>query len=73
MLISLPLALILLAADPPVITIDRDNVEITQSCTIKIDEHAGPIIDADNKLVIDREDEILKATLISFGGELLRK
>jgi NAD(P) transhydrogenase subunit alpha len=31
------------------------------------------IIDADNKLVIDREDEILKATLISFGGELLRK
>jgi NAD(P) transhydrogenase subunit alpha len=31
------------------------------------------IIDADNKLVIDREDEILKATLLSFGGELLRK
>ncbi len=31
------------------------------------------IIDADHKLVIDREDVILKATLISFGGELLRK
>jgi NAD(P) transhydrogenase subunit alpha len=31
------------------------------------------IIDAEHKLVIDREDEILKATLLSFGGELLRK
>jgi NAD(P) transhydrogenase subunit alpha len=31
------------------------------------------IIDKDDKLVIDREDEILKATLLCAGGELLRK
>ncbi|MGZ8290091.1 MAG: Re/Si-specific NAD(P)(+) transhydrogenase subunit alpha [Telluria sp.] len=31
------------------------------------------IIDKDEKLVIDREDEILKATLMCAGGEALRK
>ena len=31
------------------------------------------IIDKDDKLVIDREDEILKATLVCAGGEVLRK
>jgi NAD(P) transhydrogenase subunit alpha len=32
------------------------------------------IIDKDaDKLVIDREDEIIKATLLCTGGELLRK
>jgi NAD(P) transhydrogenase subunit alpha len=31
------------------------------------------IIDKDDKLVIDREDEIIKATLLCAGGELLRK
>jgi NAD(P) transhydrogenase subunit alpha len=31
------------------------------------------ILDKEDKLVIDREDEILKATLLSHGGELLRK
>ena len=31
------------------------------------------IIDKDNKLVIDREDEILKASLVCFGGDVLRK
>ncbi|SEO37885.1 NAD(P) transhydrogenase subunit alpha [Duganella sp. CF517] len=31
------------------------------------------IIDKDDKLAIDREDEIIKATLLCAGGELLRK
>jgi NAD(P) transhydrogenase subunit alpha len=31
------------------------------------------IIDKEEKLVIDREDEIIKATLLCAGGELLRK
>jgi len=31
------------------------------------------IIDKDDRLVIDREDEIIKATLLCAGGELLRK
>lgn len=31
------------------------------------------IFDKEDKLVIDREDEILKATLLCAGGELLRK
>jgi H+-translocating NAD(P) transhydrogenase subunit alpha len=31
------------------------------------------IIDKDEQLVIDREDEIIKATLVCFGGEVLRK
>ena len=31
------------------------------------------IIDKDDQLVIDREDEILKATLVCAGGEVLRK
>jgi NAD(P) transhydrogenase subunit alpha len=31
------------------------------------------IIDKDENLVIDREDEILKATLVCAGGEVLRK
>ena len=31
------------------------------------------IVDKDAKLVIDREDEILKATLVCFGGAVLRK
>jgi NAD(P) transhydrogenase subunit alpha len=31
------------------------------------------IIDKDDKLTIDREDEIIKATLLCAGGELLRK
>ena len=31
------------------------------------------IIDKDDQLVIDREDEIIKATLLCSGGELLRK
>jgi len=40
----------LIVGVPPVITVDRDNVEITQSCTIKI--AAVPIADADNNGVI---------------------
>jgi NAD(P) transhydrogenase subunit alpha len=31
------------------------------------------IIDKDDQLVIDREDDILKASLICSGGEVLRK
>jgi NAD(P) transhydrogenase subunit alpha len=31
------------------------------------------LIDKDDKLVIDREDEIVKATLLCAGGEVLRK
>ncbi|MFT5645262.1 MAG: NAD(P) transhydrogenase subunit alpha [Janthinobacterium sp.] len=31
------------------------------------------IVDKDNNLVIDREEEILKASLMCFGGEVLRK
>ena len=31
------------------------------------------VIDKDDQLVIDREDEIIKATLLCTGGELLRK
>jgi NAD(P) transhydrogenase subunit alpha len=31
------------------------------------------IIDKDDQLVIDREDEILKASLVCAGGEILRK
>jgi NAD(P) transhydrogenase subunit alpha len=31
------------------------------------------IIDKDDQLVIDREDEILKASLVCAGGEVLRK
>ena len=31
------------------------------------------VIDKDDKLVIDREEEILKASLVCFGGEVLRK
>ncbi len=31
------------------------------------------IVDKDANLVIDREDEILKATLVCFGGDVLRK
>lgn len=37
-------------ADPPVITIDRDNVEITESCVIQI--AADHIVDADGNGVI---------------------
>jgi NAD(P) transhydrogenase subunit alpha len=31
------------------------------------------IVDQDHNLVIDREEEILKASLVCFGGEVLRK
>jgi NAD(P) transhydrogenase subunit alpha len=31
------------------------------------------IVDKDQQLVIDREDEILKASLVCFGGDVLRK
>jgi NAD(P) transhydrogenase subunit alpha len=31
------------------------------------------IVDKDHNLVIDREEEILKASLVCFGGEVLRK
>ena len=31
------------------------------------------VIDKDHQLVIDREEEILKASLVCFGGEVLRK
>ncbi|MRV75427.1 Re/Si-specific NAD(P)(+) transhydrogenase subunit alpha [Duganella sp. FT92W] len=31
------------------------------------------VFDKEDKLVIDREDEIIKATLIAMGGEVLRK
>ena len=31
------------------------------------------VIDKDDQLVIDREEEILKASLVCFGGEVLRK
>ena len=31
------------------------------------------VIDKDEQLVIDREEEILKASLVCFGGEVLRK
>jgi NAD(P) transhydrogenase subunit alpha len=31
------------------------------------------IVDKDHQLVIDREEEILKASLVCFGGEVLRK
>jgi H+-translocating NAD(P) transhydrogenase subunit alpha len=31
------------------------------------------LIDKENKLVINREDEILAATLVCHGGEVLRK
>jgi H+-translocating NAD(P) transhydrogenase subunit alpha len=31
------------------------------------------VIDKEDKLTIDREDEIIKATLIAYGGEVLRK
>jgi H+-translocating NAD(P) transhydrogenase subunit alpha len=31
------------------------------------------VVDKDDKLTIDREDEILKATLVCFDGEVLRK
>ncbi len=31
------------------------------------------IIDKDDRLVIDREEEILKASLVCFGGDVLRK
>jgi NAD(P) transhydrogenase subunit alpha len=31
------------------------------------------ILDKDDRLVIDREDEIIKATLVTHGGDALRK
>jgi NAD(P) transhydrogenase subunit alpha len=31
------------------------------------------LINKEDQLVIDREDEIIKATLLCSGGELLRK
>jgi NAD(P) transhydrogenase subunit alpha len=31
------------------------------------------IIDKEDKLAIDREDDIIKATLLCAGGEVLRK
>jgi parallel beta-helix repeat protein len=37
-------------ADPPLVTIDRDNVEIAQSCRVKV--AASPIVDADGNGVI---------------------
>jgi NAD(P) transhydrogenase subunit alpha len=31
------------------------------------------VIDKDGKLVIDREDEIVRATLVAIDGDVLRK
>lgn len=50
-IISLLLASAVAEADPPlVVRVDRDNIEITQSCTLEIS--AEPIIDADGNGVI---------------------
>ena len=47
---SLLISLALAQTPPPTITVDRDNIEITKSCTIKIAR--DPIEDADNNGVI---------------------
>jgi nitrous oxidase accessory protein NosD len=57
------LVLLLLATPPPVVTVDRDNVEITESCTVRVG--ATPIIDADGNGVIQiTADDVM----VDFAG-----
>jgi parallel beta-helix repeat protein len=50
MIIAAIVGLLVSQVATPVVTVDRDNVEITQSCKIKIDSQC--IVDADNNGVI---------------------
>ncbi|MHC4416818.1 MAG: right-handed parallel beta-helix repeat-containing protein [Planctomycetota bacterium] len=54
------------AAEPPVIVIDRDNVEITTSCTVRIDRPW--IADADGNGVIHITGD---GVTVDFGGQVL--
>jgi parallel beta-helix repeat protein len=53
-------------AEPPVIVVDRDNVEITTSCTVRIDRPW--IADADNNGVIQITGDDIT---VDFGGQTL--
>jgi nitrous oxidase accessory protein NosD len=66
--VTVPLFLICAAAgaQPPVIVVDRDNVEITTSCTVRIDRPW--ITDADGNGVIHITAD---GVTVDFGGQVL--
>ena len=62
-----PLVVALGAPDPlPLVTVDRDNVVITESCRVRVT--ASPIVDADNNGVIRIQGRDITVT---FEGEPL--
>jgi hypothetical protein len=67
-MVTVPLFLICAAtaAEPPVIVVDRDNVEITTSCTVRIDRPW--IADADGNGVIHITAD---GVTVDFGGQAL--
>ncbi|MHC4768441.1 MAG: right-handed parallel beta-helix repeat-containing protein, partial [Planctomycetota bacterium] len=67
-MVTVPLFLICAAAvaQPPVIVVDRDNVEITTSCTVRIDRPW--ITDADGNGVIHITAD---GVTVDFGGQVL--
>ncbi|MHC4414538.1 MAG: right-handed parallel beta-helix repeat-containing protein [Planctomycetota bacterium] len=63
----LPLVLLALAAaDPPVVIVDRDNVEITTSCTVRVE---APIVDGDGDGVIHVTSD---GVTVDLAGTTLR-
>lgn len=65
MMIVVPM--LVLAADPTVVVVDRDNVAITESCSVTIADQ--PIVDADGNGVIQITG---KGITVDFGGARLR-
>ncbi len=64
---SLIVAIATSVTDPPVVTVDRDNVVITETCRVRVT--ASPIADADNNGVVRIVGNDITVT---FEGEPLR-
>ena len=60
-------SLLLAAATPPVVVVDRDNIEITESCRIRVS--VSPIVDGDGNGVIHITGDDITVT---FDGPPLR-
>ena len=63
----LPLLVALAPDPPPIVIVDRDNIEITSSCRLNVT--ASPIIDADGNGVVHIKGDRIRVT---FEGEPLR-
>ncbi len=61
------LSLLLAVAAPPVVVVDRDNVEVTESCRVRVT--VSPIVDRDGDGVIHITGDDVTVT---FEGEPLR-